>query len=106
MLDEYDPHNMLGVAMFGQPGYVDPPTTFTDPGWHRRVEQAAKLDAQHGRFAAFGQLELRLMRTPPLGGIRPDRRRRAPLVAHRHGCTIQSPVYGLDLAALCIRTAN
>jgi hypothetical protein len=44
-LSEYDPHNVLGTVMFGQPGYVDTPTSFTDPAWHRRAEQAAKLDA-------------------------------------------------------------
>ena len=83
--DEYDPHNMLGVAMFGQPGYVDPPTTFTDPGWHHRVEQAGRLDANHGRFSVFGNLELAIdAQSRTLGGIRPARRRRPPLVAHRH----------------------
>jgi DNA-binding SARP family transcriptional activator/ABC-type transport system substrate-binding protein len=100
-VDEYDPQNMLGVAMFGQPGYVDPPTTFTDPAWHHRVEQAAKLDAKHGRFAAFGRLELRLMRTAApwaaYGQTAED-----VLLSSRIGCAVQSPVYGLDLAALCL----
>jgi ABC-type transport system substrate-binding protein len=104
-LGEYDPNEVLGAVMFGRPGYwVPPPTSFTDPAWHHRVEQAAKLNAEHGRLAAFGRLELRLMRDP------------APWAAYAQtsedvllssrigtGCTIENPVYGLDLAALCLQ---
>jgi ABC-type oligopeptide transport system substrate-binding subunit len=102
-VDEYDPHNMLGVALFGQPGYVDPPTTFTDAAWHRRVEHAATLDGRHGRFTAFGKLELRLMRdAAPWAAY--AQTSEAVLLSSRIGqdCTIENPVYGLDLAALCL----
>jgi DNA-binding SARP family transcriptional activator/ABC-type transport system substrate-binding protein len=100
-VDEYDPHNTLGVAMFGQPGYVDP-TPFTNPAWHRRIAKAAKLDAAHGRFTSFGALELQLMHTaaPWAAYAQPTE---DVLLSPRLGCTVQSPVYGLDLAALCLR---
>jgi DNA-binding SARP family transcriptional activator/ABC-type transport system substrate-binding protein len=101
-LGHYDPNDVLGNVMFGQAGYIEPPTTFTDPAWHHRVEQAARLDDQHGRLAAFGGLELRIMRAA------------APWAAYAQtaedvllssridaGCAIENPVYGLDLAALC-----
>jgi peptide/nickel transport system substrate-binding protein len=102
-LDEYDPHNMLGVAMFGQPGYVDPPTTFTDPAWHHRVEQAASLDSQH-RFVAFGRLELRLMSDPTPWAAYAQTSEDVLLSSRiGTGCTIENPVYGLDLAALCLK---
>ena len=106
-LDEYDPHNMLGVAMFGQPGYVEPPTTFTNSAWHQRVDQAAKLDAGQGRFAAFGRLELRLMRTAAPWAAYAQTTEDV-LLSSRIGdrCAIESPVYGLDLAALCINGGN
>ena len=100
-MDEYDPHNMLGVALFGQPDYVDAPTSFTDPGWHQRVEQVAKLDAEQGRFAAFGRLELRLMRTAAPWAAYAQTAEDV-LLSSRVGCAVQSPVYGLDLAALCL----
>jgi ABC-type oligopeptide transport system substrate-binding subunit len=102
-VDEYDPHNMLGVALFGQPGYVDPPTTFTDAAWQRRVEHAATLDSRHGRFTAFGKLELRLMRNAAPWAAYAQTSEDV-LLSSRIGqdCTIENPVYGLDLAALCL----
>jgi YVTN family beta-propeller protein len=99
-LGEFDPQDMLGAIMFGQPGYIDPPTSFTDPAWHHRVEQAAKLDAKHGRFAAFGRLELRLMGTAAPWAAYAQTSEDV-LLSARIGCAIESPVYGLDLAALC-----
>jgi DNA-binding SARP family transcriptional activator/ABC-type oligopeptide transport system substrate-binding subunit/streptogramin lyase len=106
-LDDYDPNNMLGIALFGQPGYVNPPTTFTDPAWHHRIEHAAKLDAEQGRFAAFGRLELLLMRdAAPWAAY--GQQAEDVLLSSRIGdrCAIESPVYGLDLAALCINHGN
>jgi DNA-binding SARP family transcriptional activator/ABC-type transport system substrate-binding protein len=101
-LDQYDPNDVLGTVMFGRAGYIDP-TTFTDPTWHRRVEQAASLDANQGRFSAFDKLELQLMRdAAPWAGY--AQTAEDVLVSSRIGqdCTIENPVYGLDLAALCL----
>jgi DNA-binding SARP family transcriptional activator/ABC-type transport system substrate-binding protein len=100
-LSEYDPRNVLGTVMFGQPGYIETPTSFTDPSWRRRVEQAATLDAKQGRFAAFGGLELRLMRTAAPWAAYAQTAEDV-LLSSRIGCAVQSPVYGLDLAALCL----
>lgn len=101
-LSEYDPRNMLGTVMFGQPDYIETPTSFTDPRWRRRVEQAATLDAQQGRFGAFGRLELRLMRTAAPWAAYAQTAEDV-LLSSRIGCAVQSPVYGLDLAALCVK---
>jgi DNA-binding SARP family transcriptional activator/ABC-type oligopeptide transport system substrate-binding subunit len=100
-LSEYDPRNMLGTVMFGEPKYIEAPTSFTDPSWRRRVEQAATLDAEHGRFAAFGRLELRLMRTAAPWAAYAQTAEDV-LLSSRIGCAVESPVYGLDLAALCL----
>ena len=100
-LSEYDPQNMLGTVMFGQPEYIETPTSFTDPSWRRRVEQVATLDAQQGRFGAFGRLELRLMRTAAPWAAYAQTTEDV-LLSSRIGCAVQSPVYGLDLAALCL----
>jgi len=104
-LSEYDPHNMLGTVMFGQPGYIEPPTSFTDPAWHHRVEQTAKLDALRRRFAAFGRLELRLMRDAAPWAAYAQTAEDVLLSSHV-GCAIQSPVYGLDIPALCLNNGN
>jgi ABC-type oligopeptide transport system substrate-binding subunit len=103
-LSEYDPKNMLGTVMFGQPRYIETPTSFTDPNWRRRVEQAATLDAQQVRFAAFGRLELRLMRTAPWAAY--AQTAEDVLLSSRIGCAVKSPVYGLDLAALCLAASQ
>jgi ABC-type transport system substrate-binding protein len=103
-LGHYDPNDVLGTVMFGRAGYIDPPTTFTDPAWHHRVEQAARLDDQHGRLAAFGRLELRIMRTAAPWAAYAQTTEDV-LLSSRIGasCAIENPVYGLDLAALCLR---
>jgi DNA-binding SARP family transcriptional activator/ABC-type oligopeptide transport system substrate-binding subunit len=97
--DEYDPQSMLGLAMFRQAGYRGP-ASFSNAIWHRRVMQAAALDSQHGRFAAFEGLELRLMRdaAPWAAYAQPAE---DVLLSARMGCVVENPVYGLDLAALC-----
>ena len=100
-LAHYDPNDVLATVMFGQPGYIDPPTSFTDPAWHRRVEHTASLDTQHGRFGAFGALELRLMRDAAPWAAYAQTAEDVLLSPHI-GCAVQSPVYGLDLAALCL----
>jgi hypothetical protein len=104
-LSEYDPHNLLGTVMFGQPGYVDTPTSFTDPAWHGRAEQAAKLDARQGRFTAFGKLELRLVRAAAPWAAYAQTSEDVLLSSHT-GCAVQGPVYGLDIAALCVNAGG
>jgi ABC-type transport system substrate-binding protein/class 3 adenylate cyclase len=74
---------------------------FNDPAFNRRLKAAAKLTGPE-RYRAYGQLDLDLAR------------KAAPIVAYstiasrdffsaRIGCQIYQPVYGIDLAALCIR---
>ena len=100
-VDEFDPSNMLGVALFGQHGYVEPPTGFTDPTWKRREMAADRLSIPDGRFAAFGKLADGLMRGPLPWAAYADPVERTFLAA-RVGCVTLNPVYGLDYAALCV----
>jgi hypothetical protein len=100
VVDEFDPMNMLGVPMFGQPGYLDDPT-FVDARWQKRVDAADRLQPDQGRSAAFGRLELEMMRdASPWAafGQQVDR----VFLSARVGCTVVSPVYGFDLAAMCL----
>jgi outer membrane protein assembly factor BamB len=100
VVDEFDPVNMLGPPLFGQPGYVDDPT-FVSTGWQRRVEAADRLTPEDGRYAAFGRLELRLMRDAAPWAAYGQQVDRVFLSA-RVGCTVVSPVYGFDLGAMCL----
>ena len=89
------------MALFGQHGYVEPPTGFTYPTWKRREIAADRLSIPDGRFAAFGRLADGLMRGPLPWAAYADPVERTFLAA-RVGCVTLNPVYGLDYAALCV----
>jgi ABC-type transport system substrate-binding protein len=100
VVDEFDPVNMLGPPLFGQPGYLDDPT-FVSARWQRRVEAADRLTPEEGRYAAFGRLEVRLIRDASPWAAYGQQIDRVFLSA-RVGCTVVSPVYGFDLGAMCV----
>lgn len=100
-VDEFDPHNMLGTAMFGQPGYVPEPTGFADPAWKAQEQAADGLDAARGRYDAYARLEGAMLRGPAPWAAYADQVDHVFLSA-RLGCVTISPVYGIDLAALCL----
>jgi serine/threonine-protein kinase len=99
-VDEFDPFNALGVPMFGMAGYLDDPT-FVDAGWQRRVRRVDRLATDQGRFARFGRLELAMMRDASPWAAFGQQVDRIFLSSHA-GCTVVNPVYGFDLAAMCI----
>jgi YVTN family beta-propeller protein len=95
--DYPDPYDFLNVLLWG--GSALP--TFDDPAYARRAASVAKLSGPR-RYLAYRKLDLDLIRNA------------APWAAYenfpnndffsaRMGCQVYQPVYGMDLAALCIR---
>ncbi len=94
--DYPDPDNFLNLLLQGQ---ILP--TFDDPAFKRKLAAAAQLSGPP-RYLAYGKLDTDLARNG------------APLAAYgnmlsydffsaRMGCQVSNPVYGIDLAALCLR---
>jgi len=74
---------------------------FDDPSYNRRLEEAAGLSGPQ-RYSAYAALEADLTRkaAPFAAMFNPSD---LDFFAARMGCQIYQPVYGVDLAALCIR---
>ena len=76
---------------------------FNDPAYNRRLDAAARLSGP-ARYAAYARLDADLAsKAAPMiaFGVPLDR----DLFSARIGCQIYQPIYGIDLAALCIRHA-
>ena len=100
-MDEFDPNAMLGVAMFGLSNELDP--TFTDPRWLHRFQPVDRLGVDQ-RPVRTRSAELDLHHDAPggaVGRIRTADRPHPALLRTPAAATV-SPVYGLDLAALCL----
>ncbi len=111
--DYPDPDDTLDVLLAS--GAVPP---FDDPVWRARLARAGRLSGPE-RYLAYGRLDGELARDAAPPRVRPARRRAlardaAPWVAYanrpsvaflssRMGCRVYQPVYGIDLAALCVR---
>jgi YVTN family beta-propeller protein len=94
--DYPDPDNFLNLLARG--GTIP---TFDDPAFERKLADAARLSGP-ARYLAYGTLDTDLARNG------------APWVAYgnmlsydffsaRMGCQVYQPVYGVDIAALCIK---
>ena len=94
-------------------GYFDPrrgPTNpnqstnvshFDEPGYTRRLAAAERLSPP-GRYVAYGRLESDLARNAaPWAAI--GNPVSQDFFSRRIGCQVFQPLYGIDLAALCIR---
>ena len=74
---------------------------FDDPTQNRRLKAAAKL-AGLERYRAYGELDVDLARNAaPLVAIANLASR--DFFSARMGCQLHHPVYGIDLAALCLK---
>ena len=74
---------------------------FDDPVYNRRLDAAARLSGP-ARYDAYARLDADLAgKAAPLiaFGVVLNR----DLFSARIGCQIYQPVYGMDLAALCIK---
>jgi ABC-type transport system substrate-binding protein len=98
--DYFDPTTVLNV-LDGDSGPIEGNFAyFDDPHFNRRFEAADRL-AGPKRYRAYDTLARDLARASPLvvfaGRVSTE------FFSSRIGCQIHHPVYGVDLAALCIR---
>jgi hypothetical protein len=74
---------------------------FDEPAFDRQVAAAAKLSGPR-RYRVYSRLALELERDlAPAAAFATDASR--DFFSARIGCQLYQPVYGIDLAALCIR---
>jgi ABC-type oligopeptide transport system substrate-binding subunit len=97
--DYPDPSNFLNTLL--GPGSVEGFPTAADPSYLRQARAASKLTGP-SRYPAYGKLDVDTNRNSapwvPIGNqVSQD------FLSARIGCQVYQPVYGMDLAALCIK---
>jgi ABC-type oligopeptide transport system substrate-binding subunit len=97
--DYPDPSDFLNYLIASGGPQALPP--FDDPDFQRRAKAAAALSGPR-RYLAYGSLDIETARddAPWLAvgyAISQD------FFSKRVGCQVYQPVYGMDLASLCIR---
>jgi YVTN family beta-propeller protein len=99
-----DPSNVLNPLLRGNhlPPAVDENFAhFDDRTYNRRLDAAARLSGP-ARYTAYAKLDADLAgKAAPMAAIGVWLNR--DLFSARMGCQIYQPIYGIDLAALCIR---
>ena len=94
--DYFDPESMLNSIL--EDSSIGP--TFDDPAYRRRLAAAARLTGPE-RYLTYGQLDLDLARdAAPLLAF--DNLTAHDFFSARIGCQTYG-IYGMDLAALCVR---
>ena len=74
---------------------------FDDPSYKRKVRAASRLSGPR-RYRAYGALDVDTARNAaPVVAL--GNRLSRDFFSARMGCQVYSPVFGIDLAALCIR---
>jgi YVTN family beta-propeller protein len=99
VVDYADPFDYINT-LYG-PDAVAQPSNFRDPGMWRRMAAAARLTGEE-RLRAYARLDRDLAeRAAPAAvfasGVE------SHFLSARMGCQVLHPLYGLDLAALCVR---
>ena len=97
LADYPDPDDFLNLLL--ESGDILP--TFNDPAYVRKLTAAAKLTGPN-RYLAYGKLDAELARNaaPWIAYSNPANQN---FLSARMGCVTNQAVYGIDLAALCIR---
>ena len=95
--DYADPYDFLNLLL--EDGSVIP--TFEDPGVRSKLARVAELTGPE-RYLAYAKLDQRLT-TGAAPFVVWGNSRGYDLFSARIGCETYSPVYGTDLAALCLR---
>lgn len=102
--DYADPYDFINVLLDGtriQAANNVNFAYFNDPAFTAKMQAAARL-AGDDRLQAYGQLDIELARdAAPLAAWVNDNDR--DFFSERIGCQVYSPVYTMDLAALCVR---
>ena len=97
-VDYADPYNFINEA-FGPPAAY--PGNFRDPGLWKRMAAADRLSGD-ARFRAYARLDRDLAEraapVAPFASLTLNH-----FLSARMGCQVLHPLYGLDLAALCVR---
>jgi peptide/nickel transport system substrate-binding protein len=74
---------------------------FNNPSYNRKLEKAAKLNGR-ARYDAYGKLDVELAsKAAPMAPL--VNLTRQDFFSARMGCQIYNPLYGMDIAALCVR---
>jgi peptide/nickel transport system substrate-binding protein len=99
-----DPYPALNAAFSGRVLRDDNNTNlsfFDEPRWTRRLDAAASLPPPR-RYRAYGRLDVDLAReaAPAVAYATVNS---VAFVGERVGCVTLTPVYGLDLGAVCVR---
>lgn len=97
--DYPDPFDILNGLLDGSLGHNG--GQFNDPAWNLRLEAVAKLAGKR-RASAYARLDVKLAREAapwvPFGYSTT-----LDFFSPRIGCQRYQPIYGMDLAALCVR---
>jgi ABC-type transport system substrate-binding protein len=101
--DYADPFDFINILLYGEdigPKNNQNYAYFDEPEWNKRMEEAARLEGDE-RYEAYGQLDIDLASGPaPLAAWTNDNDR--DFFSERIGCQLYHPIYGMDLAALCV----
>ena len=106
-VDYPDPFDVLNYMFDGN--LIDQPQAgnlerFDDPAFNRRLHAAARLSGAQ-RYREYGRLDADISRNAaPLVAFANENR--IDFFSARMGCQVYQPVYGMDLAALCIRSKS
>jgi YVTN family beta-propeller protein len=99
--DYADPSSYINVQFAEQGGFYP---HFDDPRWQRRMESVARLTGP-GRIRAYARLDREL--AAEAAPAAPFATGTATyFLSARMGCPVLHPIYGLDLATLCVRRAS
>ncbi|MDP9293517.1 MAG: ABC transporter substrate-binding protein, partial [Actinomycetota bacterium] len=102
--DYPDPGNVLNVLFDGssiRPEGNPNSSYFNDGGSNKRLQAAARRSGPR-RYAEYGRLDISLARdAAPLVALYTLTQR--DFFSARIGCQVYNPIYGMDIAALCLR---
>jgi YVTN family beta-propeller protein len=94
-----DPADFLGLP--GTTGVLGFLPFFDDPSYKRKVKAASRLSGPR-RYLAYGALDVDTVRNAaPVVSL--GNRLSRDFFSDRMGCQVYNPVWGIDLAALCIK---
>jgi peptide/nickel transport system substrate-binding protein len=102
--DYNDPYDFLNVLLYGPSIQASNNVNFSyfnDPKYNKKMERAAGL-AGSERYSNYGKLDLDIAKNAaPLAAWDNDNNR--DFFSARMGCQLYQPVYGMDVAAMCLR---